>query len=210
LLIGCKALGMADDNTLYSRLKAVSTVLCDSLMFRLNYGGSPFEQYYACTVDMMHAFEHGVLVYVLKAFVELISKPKCQKIDRLVCVMFANHHCSEKDTYPRTNLTKGVTNLKLMKCYKWAGFVLVYLILAQSYKGSLLLKYRMDDHKTNFAKKNERQEVQTKNKVGKTRLLQKHGFRAGGFASKVAGASGSDNSDSNVSHQRASANAVNF
>jgi hypothetical protein len=171
LLVGCKEIGKEEDESLYKRLQAVSTVWFNSPMFRLCYGGSQYGQYSACTVDMMHAFEHGVLVYVLKAFVEPISGPKCKLINRLVRVMFANHRCSKKDTYPRTYFSKGVTHLKLVKCYEWAGFILVYLILAQSYKGSLLLKYRMDDNESNFAKKNERRDVQTKKKLDKIRLL---------------------------------------
>ena len=196
-LLGGQDQGREADVTLMDRLDAVSTVRCDSPMFSLCYGGSPYGQYYACTVNMMHAFEHGVVVYVLKAFVEPISGPRCKLIDRLVRYMFANHRCSEKDNYPRTNFSKGVTHLKLMKCYEWPGFLLVLLILAQSYKGSLLLKNRMDDNDANFARKNERQYVQEKKKHSRTQLLLKNGHRAGGFAMREAGTD-SDQGDTDV------------
>ena len=108
LLVGCQADGKEKDSELLDRLNAVSTVRCDSAMFRLCYGGSPYGQFCTCTVDMMHAFEHGVVVYVLKAFVDEISGPKCKEMDRLAREMFADHRSSEKDTYPRANFTKGV------------------------------------------------------------------------------------------------------
>jgi hypothetical protein len=114
---------------------------------------------------MMHAFEHGVVVYVLKAFVDEISGPKCKEMDRLAREMFADHRSSEKDTYPRTNFTKGVTHLKLMKCYEWPGFLLVYMILAQSYKGSAILKNRMDDNPTKFAQRVKKHKMKANKKI---------------------------------------------
>ena len=88
LLHGCQEPGKEDDDKLIRDLKLVSTICCDLPMFDLCYGGSPYGQYYACTVDMMHAFEHGVLVYILKAFVDPISGPRKKELDKIVHLIF--------------------------------------------------------------------------------------------------------------------------
>ena len=44
---------------------------------------------------MMHTFQHGVVVYILKAFVDDIPGPKCKSIDILAREMFTNHRSSE-------------------------------------------------------------------------------------------------------------------
>jgi hypothetical protein len=179
LLVGCQAAGKEYDDKLTAALAKVSTVRVDSPLFRLCYGKSPYGQYFACTVDMMHAYEHGVVVYVLKAFVEPISGPKKNLIDTLVRQMFATHRCSERDTYPRTNFTKGVTHLKLMKCYEWPGFLFVFLILAQSYKGSEILKSRMDDKDAAFSRKITRLHNKKEKKKTKQKSLRRLGYSIG-------------------------------
>jgi hypothetical protein len=189
LLVGCQDIGKENDLELQNRLHLVSTVIVDSPLFNLCYGGSPFGQYFACTVDMMHAYEHGVIVYVLK---EPISGPKKKQIDILSRLMFANHRSAERDTYPRTNFTKGVTHLKLMRCYKWPGFLLVHLVLAQSYKGAALLKGRMDDNAKDFGKK---VICQTK----KLLVKKKHRKQLRNMGHKTGFASLSDDSDENKS-----------
>jgi hypothetical protein len=192
LLVGCQAEGKEKDTDLLAQLNAVSTVRCDSAMFRLCYGGSPYGQFCTCTVDMMHAFEHGVVVYVLKAFVSEISTPKRKQLDRLAREMFADHRSSEKDTYPRTNFTKAITHMKLMKCYEWPGLLLVYMILAQSYKGAAILNNRMDDNPTTHAKRVDKLRRNAKKKYKKTSMLRDSGYPAG-FGSVCADTvSGSD------------------
>jgi hypothetical protein len=194
LLVGCQEEGKEEDSKLRSQLAKVSTIRCDSPLFRLCYGGSPFGQYMACSVDMMHAFEHGVVVYVLKSFVSAITGPKKKKIDTLVRYMFANHRCSEKDTYPRTNFTKGVTHLKLMKCYEWTGFLLVFLVLAQSYQGSDLLSTRMDDKDGAYIKRMDRRKRKQDKKQNKTAQLKATGHSTG-FDSRPYISSNQDNDD---------------
>jgi hypothetical protein len=56
-----------------------------------------------------------------------------------------------------------------MKCYKWPGFLFVFLILAQSYKGLEILKSRMDDKDAAFSRKitclhNKKEKKKTKQK----------------------------------------------
>ena len=65
---GCQEPGKENDEKLRASLKRVSTIRCDSLMFDLNYGSHPWGQFFACTVDLMHAFEVGFVVHVIKAF----------------------------------------------------------------------------------------------------------------------------------------------
>ena len=105
LLVGCQEIGRENDAELHKALALVSTVRVDSPLFNLCYGGSLYGQYFACTINMMQAYEHGVVVYVFKAFVEPISGPRKKDSETLARAMFALHCSSERDTYPCTNFT---------------------------------------------------------------------------------------------------------
>jgi hypothetical protein len=113
----CQEPGKENDEKLRARLKRISTIHCDSIMFDLNYGSHPGGQFFACTVDLMHAFEAGVVVHVIKAFVAGLSTRTKGQVDDLVDKIFGEHHYSETDTYPRTNFSKGCTNLKLLSAF---------------------------------------------------------------------------------------------
>jgi hypothetical protein len=76
LLVGCQAAGKEYNDKLTAALAKVATVRVDSPLFRLCYGKSLYGQYFACTVDMMHAYEHGVVFMYLR---RLLSQLPAQR-----------------------------------------------------------------------------------------------------------------------------------
>ena len=179
LLVGCEESGREKDQELHAKLKAVSTIRCHSSLFGLNYGDSPFGQYYACTTDLMHAFELGVVRYVLSAFLSQIPLRRKRQIDDLVDVIFARFRCSETDSFPRTNFSKGATTMTHLNAFEWPGLMLVYLILAQTYKGRSILKHRFDDNDKRWMLRFLRWEKVKLTTKRKRKLLRTNGYHSG-------------------------------
>ena len=115
----------------------------------------------------MHAFEARVVVHVLKAFVSSISVARQGLIDHLVDIMFGSHRCSEMDTFPQTNFSKGCTHLKQLHAFEWPGMLLIFLVLTQSYQGYAILKSRFDDNDLQYQKKVQQAKAKKDNDVVK-------------------------------------------
>jgi hypothetical protein len=147
--------GKEKDTVLSEKLKAVSTIRCFSkAMFSLDYGGTIGGQFSACTLDLMHAFESGVCRDVCKAFIDPIPNRYKAQLDQFVDRIFSRQRCSAKSQCLRTNFSKGITNATLLTSNEWAGLLLMYLIVAQTYQGSEILNSGRYDNDQKAAKTN--------------------------------------------------------
>ena len=191
----CEDPGKEDDVILRENLKAVSTIRCDSIMFDLNYGRHQWGQFFACTVDLMHAFESGVVVHVIKAFVSGMSTKTQGKVDDMVDHMFGKHRSSEKDTFPRTNFAKGCTNMKLLQAFEWPGLLVVYLVMSQTYRGRSILKYRFDDKDARYKIRVQQWKAKLAKKAERTALLRGGGHHAGFAEVGTAAVTASEDED---------------
>ena len=93
----------------------------------------------ASPVDLMHAFLHGVLVYLLRVFFSSFTDTHRQKLDNLVDRMLNQVHSSERKNFPRIGFSKGVTNLTLLTHDEWAGMAFTVALVAISEDGRKLL-----------------------------------------------------------------------
>ena len=154
LLKDCMLPGKELDPNLMAKLKATSTIRCFSKgMFSLDYGGTVQGQFAACTLDLMHAFESGVCRDVCKAFVDPIPDRYKEQLDKFVDNIFARQRCTGRNKCLRTNFSKGITNATLLTSNEWAGLLLMYLIVAQTYQGSSILDSGRYDEDDTAAKK---------------------------------------------------------
>ena len=137
------------DSVFMEKLRATSTIRCYSKsMYLLHYGGTERGQFGACTLDLMHAFESGVVRDVCKAFIDPIPDRYKEQLDKFVDKIFSRQRCTGKTKCLRTNFSKGITNATLLTSNEWPGLLLVYLIVAQTYQGSAILdsgRYEKDD-----------------------------------------------------------------
>ena len=156
LLHGCEEPGKENDADLRAALKSVSTIRCDSILFNLNYGSNPFGQYSACTVDLMHAFEAGLVKHILTVVIGDMSTLRQGQADDFFDILFGSHRCSFTDSYPRTHFKKGVTGLTHLAAHEWVGLLLVFLVTAQTYKGREIMQSRFDDNDKQFKLKVQR------------------------------------------------------
>ena len=140
LLEDCMLPGKEGDKVLAAKLKATSTIRCYSkVMFSLDYGGTVHGQYRACALDMMHCCESGVMRDVCKTFIGEMPDRYKALLDQMFFVICSGQRCTGKMKCLRTNFTKGITNATLLTSNEWAGLLLSYLILAQTYQGEAIL-----------------------------------------------------------------------
>jgi len=90
-------------------LDQVSQIKCDSIMFELNYGGSPYGQFLAATIDIMHALEHGVIPIICKCYNGLLDEDLRRFVNEMHQAIINSHFSTQRSTYPETHYGKGIT-----------------------------------------------------------------------------------------------------
>ena len=178
LLQGCmEELNEADEQALFEALHDVSTQRCFSkAMFGLDYGGTKYGQFQACCLDPMHAYESGVLKMVCKGFVDPMFPACKERLDTFVDKIMSNQRSSESKNFPRSNFKKGITNATLLTSNEWAGLLMTYLIIAQTYQGEQILDARFEDNELRF----QRRQAAAKKKAS-TKKAKESESRKGGF-----------------------------
>ncbi len=90
--------------------------------------------------DMMHAFLHGVMMYVIEVILSPINPSGKYGLDKLVDKILVPVKSSLKKEYPRCSFTQGITNLSLLTADERAGVAFVLTLVAASKPGSDLFK----------------------------------------------------------------------
>jgi len=90
--------------------------------------------------DMMHAFLHGVLMYVIEVIMSPLTPTEKYKLDGIVDDIVVPVRSSLKKDYPRCSFTHGITNLTLLTADERAGVAFVLALVAASKPGSDMLK----------------------------------------------------------------------
>lgn len=89
--------------------------------------------------DMMHAFLHGVLMYVLEVIMSPLNPSEKFKLDVIVDKIIVPVRSTYKAQFPRCSFTRGITNLTLLTADERAGVAFVLALVAASKPGSDLL-----------------------------------------------------------------------
>ena len=128
----------------------------------IQFGLDPRNIWGANPVDLMHAFQSGILMYLVKMVLDKLSTKKQVELDRLVHRLFHCLRSNERQTYPRMNFTKGFSKLSMLTSDEWAGKLFVILIILHTEDGRKLFKDAKtfdaedvvlpDDFKENFQK----------------------------------------------------------
>ena len=97
--------------------------------------------------DMMHAFLHGLLRYLIKVYIVPMTSKEKAELDKLVEDLFGGIRSGEKNNFPRVSFVKGITNLTLLTADEWAGIAMVLVIVHKSEAGRDLferVRYRRE------------------------------------------------------------------
>ena len=106
----------------------------------IRFGLDPRNIWGANPIDLMHAFQSGILMYVVKMVLDKL-KPKYQmQLDRLVHKLFHRLRSKDRETYPRVNFTKGFSKLTMITSDEWAGKLFVTLIVLHTDEGKEIFK----------------------------------------------------------------------
>jgi len=90
--------------------------------------------------DMMHAFLHGVLMYVIEVIIPPLNPMEIFKLDRIVDKIIVPIRSSSRAQFPRCSFTRGITNLTLLTADERAGIAFVLALVAASKPGADMLK----------------------------------------------------------------------
>ena len=120
----------------------------------IRFGLDPRGVWGANPIDLMHAFQSGIVRYVVKMAMDKLAPKKQVKLDRLVHRLFHNLRCREKTNgYPRINFSKGFSKLTMITSDEWIGKLFVLFLVLQTREGTAVFD-------SIFGKKHVLEEVQ--------------------------------------------------
>jgi len=90
--------------------------------------------------DMMHAFLHGVLMYVIEVIMSPLNPTEKYCLDSIVDEIVVPICSSRKKDFPRCSFTHGITNLSLLTADERIGVTYVIALVGASKPGNVMLK----------------------------------------------------------------------
>lgn len=118
-----------------AELAMLSAHLVLNAFHNVNFGGDEFRIYGATPTNLMHAFQSGLIPYLVKMAVDPLSPKNKKLLDDLVDHLLGGLHSSEKDQYPRFNFSHGFTNLTMITSDEWPGMLFALLLVLQTEDG---------------------------------------------------------------------------
>jgi len=103
-----------DIDIILSELQQMSTHMHESAFQNIWFGDNPHGIYGAVPTDLMHAFLHGIVPYVIKTLLSPFTNKEKHFLDDLVDQTLVTICSSERTKYPRCSFTCGISNLKLL------------------------------------------------------------------------------------------------
>jgi len=89
----------------------------------------------ATPTDLMHAYCHRILVYVIKILLAPLNNQEKSLLDSISVDMFWNLKSNQRNEYPRYMFTKGITNLTLLTALEWVGVAFLLSMITISSQG---------------------------------------------------------------------------
>jgi len=90
-----------DINVIMSELQQMSTHIHESAFQNIWFGDNPYGIYGAVPTDLMHAFLHGIIPYVIKTIISPYTNKEKHYCDDLVDQTLVTVHSCERTKYPR-------------------------------------------------------------------------------------------------------------
>ncbi|HEY9297419.1 MAG TPA: hypothetical protein VIQ31_13820, partial [Phormidium sp.] len=119
-------------------MKQLSMHMHESAFANVWFGANKHGILKATPHDMMHAFCHGIVMYVIRILIAPLTLSEKDRLDKLVEIMLVPLRSSVKNHYPRYNFSKGITNLTLLTADEWIGVAFALSIVTASEKGQRL------------------------------------------------------------------------
>ena len=116
-------------------LHELSIYRVDNAFNRIQMGQNPHGIFMCAVVDVMHTVQHGIIMYSLESFKKGLSVRRLQLLDRMA--LSFNKTCCQtiRTSFPRTDFSRGITNLSLVECSEQSGALFFLAILTMQVQG---------------------------------------------------------------------------
>ena len=114
-------------------LRLLSIYRCDNAFNRIQMGRNPHGIFMCAVVDVMHTIQHGIIMYVLDCFKKCLNVQSLAKLDEMAHIFDTTCRQSIRSSFPRTDFSRGITNLTMVECSEQSGalFLISSLIMQQ-------------------------------------------------------------------------------
>jgi len=118
-----------DIDIIMSEQQQMSTHMHESAFQNIWFGANPHGIYDAVPTDLMHAFLHGIVLYVIKTLLSPFTNKEKNFLDDLVNQTLVTVCSFERMKYPRCSLTHDISNLKLLTATECAGVAFMVALM---------------------------------------------------------------------------------
>jgi len=112
----------------------------DNAFEEIWFGNNSYGILGALPTDLMHAFLHKIIPYVVKTIVAPLTPTEKTSLDHLVDSVLVPIRQGEQSKYPCANFSCGISNLKLLTATEWAGVVFALSLVVHTAQGFQLFK----------------------------------------------------------------------
>ena len=121
----------ASDNVLHD----LTVYRADNAFNRIQMGKYPHGIFMCAVVDVMHTVQHGIIMYCLESFKKDLGAEILHMLDRMA-ITFDETCCeSIQSSFPRTDFSRGITNLTLVECSEQSGTLFLLSALTMQVQG---------------------------------------------------------------------------
>ena len=118
-------------------LSELSHHMHNSAYRKVWFGSNPNGITSATPTDLMHAYCHGVLFYVIKILLAPLNNQEKSELDIITVDMFRHLKSTQINEYPRYMFTEGITNLTLLTALEWVGVAFLLSMFTILSRGQL-------------------------------------------------------------------------
>jgi hypothetical protein len=116
-------------------LHELSVYRVDNAFNRIQMGLNPHGIFMCSVIDVMHSIQHGVIMYVLESFKKCLSTDTLAMIDEMALVFDISCLQTIRQDFPRTDFSRGITNLTLLECSEQSGALFLFTLLTMQTEG---------------------------------------------------------------------------
>lgn len=125
---------------IYHTLKSHSHYMHDNAFADVWFGDNERGILGATPTDLMHAFLHGIVSYVINVILAEWTPTELNALDEIVDKIIRPVRSSARTDYPRCDFSKGISNLTMVTADEWAGVAFTIALIIHNGNGYQLFK----------------------------------------------------------------------
>ena len=130
----------AAKKTAIQQLEMLSTHVASNTFRETNFGYNHQGIHGATPCDLMHAFQLGIVRYVVQVVIGYLHDDSKVMLDNLVDRLFVGKRSGEKSEYPRIDFSRGFSNLTMVTADEWPGMLMAMIIAMRTKDGEAIFR----------------------------------------------------------------------